>query len=608
MQIDISIVTYNSSKWLVGFFESLINQFYSSKSLNVYVRDNGSTDDTVAVCEALIKKHADKFNHIEMALGENSGFGAGHNSNLRKSRADFFLVTNVDLVFEPDSILYIVKTALADDVDVASWEFRQKPFEHPKYYNPVTLETTWSSSACILFRRAALEKVGGYEERIFLYGEDVELSYRLRDNGFVLKYCPKAVCWHYSYEHKNELKPAQFFGSAVANVFIRCRYGSFLQIVVGFLLYLALFIRPVPVKHKTKLLFKNLAGIFYQTPYFLRTRKKSHAYFPIRGWDYEIVKTGAFYEYIKLDSMTRFPMVSVIIRTFHGRLEWLKQAVTSVLNQTYSTIELVVVEDGSNLAESFIDEIKKSANLTNVIYKSIPKGGRCVAGNAGLAVATGEFLVFLDDDDLFFADHIEVLADALVKNPTMGAAYSMAYQVPTKMISASPLIYREGGYTVEHQQPFCRPLLWRQNYFPIQAVLFRRSLYDIYGGFDLGLHYLEDWDLWIRFSLKDDFLLIDKLTSLYRVPRKSSALVERHKLLAGYRQKIIAKQKNYYLNQVSIAEVVNFCRTLAKFEHYSFVRFIGEKLSWLPAPVFVFIRATYKKIYKLITFKKRFLK
>ena len=154
--------------------------------------------------------------------------------------------------FEPNSIINLVTFAQQDSAETASWEMRQKPYEHPKYYDPKTLETTWSSSACILFRKEAIDKIGGYEKRIFMYGEDVELSYRLRDHGYKLKYYPKAVCWHYTYEEENEVKPIQFLGSTLANVYIRLRYGSIKDILKGYFLYFRLLFKPETVSFTTE--------------------------------------------------------------------------------------------------------------------------------------------------------------------------------------------------------------------------------------------------------------------------------------------------------------------------------------------------------------------
>jgi glycosyltransferase involved in cell wall biosynthesis len=543
--IDISIVTFNSSKWLDKFFLSLINQSISSQNFNIFICDNGSNDNTLLLCDEFKKKYAAIFNKIVITKNSNQGFGAGHNLNLSKASAEFFLVTNVDLEFEKDAIEQILKYVQESSSNVASWEFRQKPYEHPKYYNPVTLETKWSSSACILFKRDALLKVGGYESRIFMYGEDVELSYRLRDQGYILQYCPKAVCWHYTYEVQEEVKPLQFYGSKLANVYIRLRYGSYWQIVSGFFLYFCLFIIPTKIKHNKINLFKNLIILVKNTPYFLKTRKKSNLLFPINFWDYEICRKGAFYKYSSID-LEELPLVSIIIRTYNERIEFLKEAVKSVQNQTYQNIELIIVEDGSNFDEIYANELENSNIFAKIKYVSIPKSGRCIAGNVGLENATGEFINFLDDDDLFFADHVEVLVNELVNNPNIGAVYSIAFETRIQILNKNPLKYIERDFNVPYAQKFSRVELWQRNYLPIQSVLFRKKLFLEHGGFDKELEYLEDWNLWTRYSLNCDFLLIEKLTTLYRVPADNKIFIARQKKLVEYYPIALKKQQLLY--------------------------------------------------------------
>lgn len=558
--LDLSVVTYNSSKWIASFFKSLVDQEYPISRIRLFIRDHHSSDETVAACRQAAALYGKLFEGFQLAEGENLGFGSGHNRNLAQGSAPYFLVTNVDLEFEPDSIRQAITVAEADGGSVASWEFRQKPFEHPKWYNPVTLETQWSSSACILFRRSPLLTVGGYDERIFMYGEDVELSYRLRDHGYQLKYCPKAVCWHHSYEEAGQLKPLQFFGGTLANFYIRLRYGSFPQILTGILLYLALWVFHPQVPGFWGGLLRNGLRIVRNTPYFLLSRKRSKQSFPLHGWDYVRAREGAFYSCRPLTVPS--PLVSVVMRTFRGRLPWLGEAVTSVENQTYSNIELIVVEDGSDEARVYMDQVANSTGLSSVIYRSLSKGGRCKAGNAGLELATGEFLVFLDDDDLFFADHIEVLIAELVIRPDIGAAYSLAYQVPTRVDSLNPLSYEETMHDIYHRQPFSRPLLWHHNYLPIQAVVFRRALYERYGGFDESLENLEDWNLWTRYSLRNDFVLVEKATSLYRVPGSRASFRNRQMQLDEYYALALRKQQEMVVS-LSLAEVIAYAAELS---------------------------------------------
>jgi GT2 family glycosyltransferase len=562
--VDLSIVTYNSERWLDRFFASLAEQQYPLDRIALLIRDNGSKDGTVDAVKRLIAQYEPQFRSVRLDVGENVGFGRGHNANLARADAPFFLVTNVDLTFERDAISKVVATASSDPQEVAAWELRQKPYEHPKYYDPITLDVTWASSACILFRRDALVAVGGYEPRLFLYGEDVELSYRLRDRGYRIRYCPRAVCWHYTYETANEIKPAQFFGSTVANVLLRLRYGTPGEAFTGLAMYCALLFVPLSIPGRLKGLLRNGMRIVRDGPYFLRTRRRSNAVFPFRAWDYEQSREGAFYSFEALPvDREALPLVSIIVRTCAGRLGKLKEAVQSVLNQTYPNVELVVVEDGTSQAQAYVESIAARGVLASVQYHSIPKAGRCVGGNVGLAQSTGVYACFLDDDDLLFADHVEVLATELTKRPDLAATYSLAFQVETEPVTHDPWVYHERNRFVAYREPFSRPAIWHHNYIPIQAILFRRSLYEAHGGFNEQLERLEDWDLWVRYSLERDYLLIEKVTSLYRVPAKSGEASFRQQELDDYYAKALAARDSMFV-QMTPNQVVAYAQDLAK--------------------------------------------
>jgi GT2 family glycosyltransferase len=531
-EIDLSLVTYNSARWVEGFFSSLSQQQYPLHKIHVFVRDNGSTDETLRRLEE-VRQRTQGFASFQVEAGDNAGFGQGHNANLSKGGARYFLVSNLDLTFEAGAIERIVAQAEQDESLVASWEFRQKPFEHPKYYNPVTMQTVWSSGACILFRRKAIEQVGGFEPRIFMYGEDVELSYRLRAAGFVLKYCPAAVCWHYTYDEANAVKPLQFIGSKLGNAYIRLRYGNWRKVLEIFPLFMVTLALPQRFSGQRKGVLRAFAKLLGNASYFLASRKAGQADFPIRYFDYERTRLGAFFENKPLPAKP--PLVSVIMRTYKGRLACLREAVTSVLNQTYPNIELVVVEDGTTTSRDYIQQVSERGVLASVKYLSIEKGGRSRAGNAALAAASGEYLCFLDDDDLFFADHVEVLATELQARAGVGAVYGAAWQVVTHVISAADWKYREIRYNLIHSQEFSRALLFHKNFIPIQAILFRRSLYQECGGFNEALEYLEDWQLWVRYAANHDFVFVPKLTSLYRVPDSATQAISRQKdFVAGY--------------------------------------------------------------------------
>ena len=570
--LTLSIVTYNSEKWLKAFFESLLKQGLPCDQIALCVLDNASTDGTYAALQAQLSTQAGAWGHqfasVQLHQGPNIGFGAGHNHNLALTQTPFFWVTNVDLEFEHDTLTTLLRTAQQDvaqstaqlspqNTNVAAWECRQKPYEHPKDYHPVTGQTTWCSSACVLFKTEAIKAVNGYEPLLFLYGEDVELSYRLRDHGYTLRYVPNATVWHFTYEEAAQIKPQQFLGSTLANVLLRCRYGRRHEVIQGFLMFMGLFaLRPLFPGMRRQLLAQTWK-LMKLAPQFLSTRRKSQEKFPFRMWDYEMAREGAFYEYptaalsstsIAKTSAQGAPMVSVLMRTMPGRSGKLKEAMASVAQQTYAhmggPIELVVVEDGGEGVESAkaaVEALRSSGVLAKVVYVPLPKSGRCVAGNKALEAATGQLCCFLDDDDLFYADHLEVLVEEWLKQPQLGAVYALGYEVRTHVLCEEPWAYENVMHSLIHRQAFSRPTLWHHNYFPIQTVLFQRSLFETYGGFDLDLENLEDWNLWVRYSLKNDFKLIPKVTSIYRVPDQLDKAIQRQTVLDDYYAKAKAK-------------------------------------------------------------------
>jgi len=542
--LDISIVNYNSERWLNSFMESLLGQNYPLEKIRLIIADHGSSDGSVNLWHKLIEEHESSFRAMDLFEKENDGFGAGHNFNFKHATTGYFLVSNLDLEFEANTLVSVVSRALTDSAEVAGWELRQKPYEHPKYYDPVTMETSWSSSACMLFKSDCFRDVGGYEKKIFMYGEDVELSFHLRDQGYRLHYCPEAVVWHYTYDEISQVKPLQFSGSTLANGYLRLRYGTPKDIFSIIPLYLKQLLRSTGVAGGRKALLKNLMKTMLNTPYFLWTRKRSDLNFPFVSWDYELCKDGAFYEQRALPDHS-LPRVSIITRTYKGRDAWLREAAASVYNQTYTNIEWIVVEDGGDTAQPFVDSLPARAGLS-VRFQGLEKRGRSFAGNAGLELSTGEYLLFLDDDDLLFPDHVEILALELMHNNSVSGAYSLAWEVQTQ--GAAP-DYQEMMHNTVFRQVFSRDVIQHHNFIPIQAVMFKRKLYEQYDGFDEAMDQLEDWNLWMRYTSKDDFILVEKTTSIYRVPYHMDVRWQRQELLDEAYEQAMKKQRAFLQGQ-----------------------------------------------------------
>lgn len=239
-------------------------------------------------------------------------------------------------------------------------------------------------------------------------------------------------------------------------------------------------------------------------------------------------------------------LVSVVIRTCN-RPHILRETLESVRRQTYPNIEVVIAEDGSNTAQKMLMEEFSDLNIRYACTGECK--GRTIAGNMALSMTTGAYLNFLDDDDLLFPEHIQELVKVL-DGAKEKVAYSIAYESIVQY-QKEKKYYKEYRRKIRYQQPFNRTYLTFHNYLPIQSVMFSRELYEELGGFDEKLDILEDWDIWVRYSMKTDFIYVDKITSLYRVPLKQ---VKRDAQMYHAFEKVTKKFEAYskYMNYYEV--------------------------------------------------------
>ncbi|WP_228551921.1 glycosyltransferase family 2 protein [Paenibacillus sp. B01] len=584
--LDIVLVTYNSEKWISNCLDAISSSTYPAECIYITVVDNGSTDNTAFI---LKKYQNEKLKQFQILFQkENLGFGKANNVGVRHTSQELVFFLNIDTEVAPDAIAELMNAVQTSSPDVALWESRQFPYEHPKRYNPVTLDVSWASGACMLVRRDAFLEIGMFDENIFMYGEDVDLSWRLRHKGYKLRYVPKSVVFHYTYDNANQVKETQFYNSVYVNLMLRYKFGTALDVMKGYVLMLGLLGIGGPSTKHHAITLSQIYRSFGEGRVFRAWRGKQNvgsSFLPsFKLWDYEVNREGAFYFHKKVEE---FPLVSILIRTCN-RPQMLREALISCRNQTYPNLEIVIVEDGEPKSKTLI---QSEFHDLNIVYTATgTRVGRCNAGNIALQMASGEWFNFLDDDDLLFADHIEVLVRGVTEQRGTAAAYSTSFEVPTKILSLDPYRYEEHLYFVQHKQPFDLATLIHHNYFPIQTVLFNRSLYEELGGFDPNLEVLEDWDLWLRYASHRPFFFVDKLTSLYRVPAEGHTNSERQRLLDSYLDIVRRKHMNEYVN-VTFRELFELYEIKFSKQFSSRLRAVGPR---------VLLHKVKKKIYRQI--------
>ncbi|MCU7835178.1 MAG: glycosyltransferase family 2 protein [gamma proteobacterium symbiont of Taylorina sp.] len=535
--LDISIVLHNSERHLENLISSLIQQAMPLSDISLLIYDNNSSDNTLLKLQQLIEPLIENFQSYHLIEGkQNIGFGRAHNLAIAQGCNDYIFILNPDTQLSDSCIPILMNTARNDTENISAWEARQSPYEHPKIYNPMTLETSWVSAAAVLVRRSIFEQIDGFDHQFFLYGEDVDLSWRLRDAGTQLRYIPDAVLTHNTYQDPSIVKPLQFIGSIRANLYLRTRFGNLRSILKGFKLQLLL-LRGVhqQVKSQRRLILQSFAKWLIHFKHFRHASKRQiqHQFF---DWEYEYAREGAYYDISPCLTMNNDTKVSILIRTI-GKQKLLSQALACIVNQTYKNIEVVIVEDGSESLNKFLIPYRSKLDI-NYQALGINKG-RCHAGNQAMENAKGEFYLFLDEDDLLYADHIEQLLIA-VKQHKARVAYSFAFELPSVYEKNGDGIVREGNLFGRFKRPFSFLKLLHANYLPINTILFSHSLYEECGGFDPEIDLNEDWNLWVRFSIQNraPFINVPKTTAIYRVPLEEEVNKERHKQLLDYQQRV----------------------------------------------------------------------
>lgn len=133
-----------------------------------------------------------------LSVGRGIGFANGHNHLMHDAfgnGADVYITANPDGAFHPDCIVNLLAMNEAQGGG-ALIEAVQFPEEHPKFHSAETLETDWISGACFLMSRRAWDAIGGFDEHIFLYCDDVDLSWEAHFRGFKTLTCPRALFYH----------------------------------------------------------------------------------------------------------------------------------------------------------------------------------------------------------------------------------------------------------------------------------------------------------------------------------------------------------------------------------------------------------------------------
>lgn len=207
------------------------------------------------------------------------------------------------------------------------------------------------------------------------------------------------------------------------------------------------------------------------------------------------------------------PTISVIIPAYNAE-KTIKQTIESVLNQTFNDFELIVINDGS---QDSTMEILGSISDPRLKVFSYPNSGVATSRNRGISSAFGEYISFLDADDLWTPDKLEVQLKALQESTQAAVAYSW-----TDCIDESGQFLRRGYYINVSGNVYQKLLL--TNFLENGSnPLIRKEALDKVGDFDESLIPAEDWDLYLRLAACYNFVAVPSVQILYRISTNSGS-------------------------------------------------------------------------------------
>jgi glycosyltransferase involved in cell wall biosynthesis len=208
-----------------------------------------------------------------------------------------------------------------------------------------------------------------------------------------------------------------------------------------------------------------------------------------------------------MDALQDNPLVSVVIASYNMGVS-LPLAVQSVLDQTYTNYEVIIIDDGST--DDTQAGLKPYLLDSRVKYFYQENKGQTVAKNKGISETKGHFIAFLDADDIWSPDKLEKQMPCFSLSPSIGVVYSNVGYIDEHGAGID-------GWKINFHSGWVSGKLLIDNFVPFSSVVVRRECFEKVGLFDKRYRMGIDYDLWLRMSVHYEFYYLDAVTFQYRV-------------------------------------------------------------------------------------------
>jgi glycosyltransferase involved in cell wall biosynthesis len=279
-------------------------------------------------------------------------------------------------------------------------------------------------------------------------------------------------------------------------------------------------------------------------------------------------------------------LISIVTPVYNGR-PYIQECIQSVLNQTYTNWELIIVDDGSTDGTcEFIVPFLKNIKIR---YYIINNSGPAKARNYALNKANGEYVAFLDADDLWNKDKLLLYIDYFYQNSNCDLLFSNFEIIDENSNIIEPNNIGINYFNQDHDHSYN---LFKYDYIGTLTVMLKKEIISSKYLFNTKFKTAEDWDLWIRLSQHYNFCFLNKTLSQYRI---CASNISRNKFQMLKNETMVLFHNSSFLKKRNFNEKIEII-------YYYFSRDLFLKNKFLPFRFF--IKLICKLLYILIKNKK----
>src|SRR3989304_7971813 len=494
-EVSIIIPCYNQAHYLPEAVGSVVNQTLTH--WECIIVNDGSGDNTPRIANSLIMQYSEK--QIRLINQENKGLAEARNAGINASNGKYILPLDADDLIHPEMLQKTV-SLLKTHTEIAIAYTDVKHFGSANRivcageYDFKRLCFQNHLNYCSLYRREAWESVGGYNPNMTWGYEDWDFWVSCGEKGFLGKRFSEPLFMYRVKETSMYTKALEHHSELMA------------QIITN---------------------HPNL----YDQKYILEANK--------------------ILEQCSTEGSKTAPMVSVIVPTYN-RPDTLKRALESIAAQAYKRIEVIVINDAGEDVSGIISAFRGQLPVKYLIHNE--NKGLAAARNTAIKNASGQYIAYLDDDDILYPDHLETLVTFL-ETTNYKVAYTDAYRAHQEKENGK---YVTKKRDVPYSFDFDYDLILTGNFIPVLCIMHEKSCIEKVGTFDETLRSHEDWDLWMKMSREFQFAHIKKITCEFSWRQDGSTMTVGKKDEMDYTRNVVLQRgKLYQEKQIKKSVTIN---------------------------------------------------